>query len=144
MEVITKSPLETQKAAGQILEELEKTDGNLICIYGEMGAGKTTLIQGIAKTLGVNGRVVSPTFILMRKYPVSGNSFKNLWHIDLYRLNSLEEVRQLGIKELVDERNNLVIIEWARRAEKLLPQKRLEVNLEYLSIQKRKITTRIL
>ena len=130
----TKSREETQKIGEGIAEKIK--DGGVICLYGDLGAGKTTLTQGIAKGLGIEKTIISPTFILMRRYEV-GERF--LYHIDLYRLNDSEEVKGLGIEEIVGDGENIVIIEWPEKIVSSLPRQRIEVKLNALSETEREI-----
>lgn len=130
----TASKEETQKVGERIAKNIK--NGGIVCLYGDLGAGKTTLTQGIAKGLGIKKTVVSPTFILMRRYDLK-NRF--LYHIDLYRLNSLEEVRGLGIEEITGDPKNIVIIEWPEKIESALPRPRREVRLKNISETEREI-----
>jgi len=136
---ISKSVSETHKIANNLLENLDNT--NLLCLYGELGAGKTTFVQGLAKTLGIKKRVISPTFVMMREYPMKLpiTHYSLLIHIDLYRIESEEDVISLDLKELWANRKNLVVIEWAEKIKPILPKKRIDVKFEYVSQNKRKI-----
>lgn len=129
----TNSKEETQKIGEELGEKLKS--GGVVCLYGEMGAGKTTLTQGIAKGLGVKQNIISPTFILMRRYEVED---RFLYHVDLYRLNDLDEVKGLGIEEIMNDPKNIVIIEWPEKLESLLP-KHSKVKLKALSEGEREI-----
>jgi tRNA threonylcarbamoyladenosine biosynthesis protein TsaE len=104
-------------------------------LSGELGSGKTTFIQGVAEGLGIKARVNSPTFIIMREYG-------SLYHVDLYRLeeNLEREVENLGLLDIISEGRSIVIIEWAERIKKLLPQKTNWVNFENIKEDKRKIS----
>lgn len=119
---------------------------NVVCFYGEMGAGKTILVQALARELGVKKRVISPTFILMRNYPLNfafkilNFKLNVLWHVDLYRLDYPNQVKKLGLEEIMADRNNLVLIEWAEKLGGLLPKKRDEINLKITAETTRKIT----
>ena len=116
---------------------------NIVALTGALGAGKTTFVQGLAKGLGIEGRIVSPTFILMRKYKVPQNKSRinNLFHVDLYRLEGdLErEVEGLGLTEIWNDPGNVVVIEWADRMEKWLPKGTRWVRFEYKSEDERRI-----
>lgn len=128
----TKSSLETQSLGEKILQALNEK--NVILLFGEMGSGKTTLVQGIAKFLKMKQNIISPTFVLMRHYLLESEhnsfGFKNLFHIDLYRLDSLLDVQKLGIQEICDNKSNLVIIEWPKIGLDLLPRERLEISIQ--------------
>ena len=147
---ISNSVQETHKIAGNLLKNLNNT--NLLCLYGELGAGKTTFVQGLAKSLGIKKRVISPTFVMMREYPIKFLSppsiihhslpiihYSLLIHIDLYRIESEEDVISLDLKELWNNQKNLVVIEWAEKIKPILPKKRIDVKFEYVSQNKRKI-----
>lgn len=93
----------------------------LVTLSGELGAGKTSFVQGIAGALGVPGAVTSPTFVLEKIYPLHNASFSKLIHIDAYRLTSGDELRALGFDELMGEAQNLILLEWPEKVVDLLP-----------------------
>jgi len=96
-------------------------------LHGELGAGKTTFVQGFVKGLGITERIISPTFIIMRRY---GYDKKFLYHIDLYRIETLHDIEGLGIQELFDDTSNpFILIEWPEKLEKL-PKKYWDVRCE--------------
>ena len=138
---ISKSVSETHTIAENLLKNLNNI--NLLCLYGELGAGKTTFVQGLAKTLGIKKRVISPTFVMMREYPIIVNSqwsmVNSLYHIDLYRINSQKDIKSIDLKELWKEPKNLVVIEWAEKIKSILPKKRIDVKFGYASQNKREI-----
>ncbi|MBC7320320.1 tRNA (adenosine(37)-N6)-threonylcarbamoyltransferase complex ATPase subunit type 1 TsaE [bacterium] len=128
----SKSPLETEeigKIIGKISEGRE-----LFLLLGDLGAGKTVLVKGIAKGLGIDAQIVSPTFIIIKNYP--GRLTLN--HIDLYRINSIEG---LGIEEYIDDDLSVTVVEWG---EKLIDSLRLKeyllVKIEITDDNSRKIT----
>jgi tRNA threonylcarbamoyladenosine biosynthesis protein TsaE len=124
MDILTQSTKETQNLGHKIGASL--VGGEVIALTGNLGAGKTTFVQGIAQGLGINDRVTSPTFILMRSY---SNQTLTLYHLDMYRLedNFDEEVRNLGLKDIWGKPDTIVIIEWAEKIKHLLP-----VNTRYI------------
>jgi len=153
MTVKTTSAKETQDFGAELAKKL--VPGTVVCLYGDLGAGKTTLVQGIAKGLGIKKRLVSPTFILARRYKVknqkskikitSQNSKINyLWHVDLYRLNDLDEARAIGIEELMSDPTNILLIEWPEQAESILPAKRWEIKLRTISQGEREIVVKLI
>lgn len=94
----------------------------LVTLTGELGAGKTTFTQEVARALGVTEHVTSPTFVLEKIYELpSGDSFSKLVHIDAYRLNGGSELRALGFEALTADTKNLIIIEWPERVADALP-----------------------
>lgn len=101
--------------------------GLMIHVRGELGAGKTTLVRGLLRALGVTGAVRSPTYTLIEPYELP--SFQ-LYHLDLYRLGDPEELEWLGLRDLLDGRS-LCLIEWPERGQGVLPDPDLEVRLEH-------------
>lgn len=140
MEKITISPAATQKLGEEIGNSLKGAD--VLALSGELGSGKTTFIQGLTKALDSSIRIISPTFIIMRQYEVNKNAIKNLYHVDLYRLEGdLEsELENLGITDEWGRPENVFVIEWAEKAKKYLPQNTKWITFEHLSENKRKIT----
>lgn len=112
---LTSPTAETTRELGARLGRRARP-GHVFALYGDLGAGKTCLIQGLAEGLGVAGPVTSPTFVLIAEH--AGRL--PLHHVDLYRTERLEEVRALGLDELLGG-DGVTVIEWAERAEALLP-----------------------
>lgn len=135
MEYLSENLKETQEIGKNLAEEFGKR--RIFTIKGDLGAGKTTLVQGFAKGLGVSKRINSPTFILMNKYPLKKNKF--LYHLDLYRINKKKELESLDIKEVINNKNNIVIIEWPEKIKNLLPQDTIYIEMKVLQENKRKI-----
>ena len=110
--------------------------GEVIAITGDLGTGKTHFVQGIGQGLGlVSSEITSPTFALIHEHA----SLIPLFHIDLYRLESLAEVESIGLEEYFT-RNGVIVIEWAERAMSLLPAKKIAVTILHEGGDKRKIT----
>ena len=104
--------------------------GDLVLLVGDLGAGKTTFAQGFARALGIAGPVTSPTFTLVRQYPVPGaGPVRLLLHADVYRLDSLAEVAELALPELAEE-GAVVLVEWGDRAAPVLGESALVVTLQ--------------
>ncbi len=101
--------------------------GGVIALYGELGAGKTTLVRGLLAKLGHPGRVKSPSYTLLEPYELQG---RTVYHLDLYRITSPEELPYLGLSDLDPDRD-LLLIEWAERGGALLPVTDLTVELDY-------------
>lgn len=119
---------EATRALGECLGRLVQ-GGDIVCLEGELGTGKTVFIQGLGRGMGIGAPVVSPSFTLVREYRARGGGL-SLYHIDLYRLDSLEEMALLGWEDYLYG-EGVVAIEWAEKARELLPQERLWVRLEY-------------
>ena len=132
MKLLTRSPEETQ-ALGEALGRAAEP-GDLFLLWGELGAGKTCLVQGIARGLGVRDAVRSPTFVLVTHHP--GRLM--LYHIDLYRLDNPLEVEDLGLDEYV-EGDGVCVVEWADKAMPLFPREHLVVELRHAGDQERQI-----
>jgi tRNA threonylcarbamoyladenosine biosynthesis protein TsaE len=98
----------------------------VVCLYGDLGSGKTTFVQGFARGLGILRRLPSPTFIIVRRYEIP-NTSGFLYHLDLYRIHTEKELEDLGFSEMIEEANSYMIIEWAEKLGGLLPQSRTDV-----------------
>ncbi len=139
MTIKSRSAYETQKLGISLAKKL--SGGEIILLHGNLGAGKTTFVQGLAKGLGVKGRVTSPTFILVRKHEIPKESLI-FWHIDLYRMADEEEITGLGLSDLWPDKKNVVVIEWPEKIEKVLPEKRIEIDFRVISETEREIEVR--
>jgi tRNA threonylcarbamoyladenosine biosynthesis protein TsaE len=115
--------VEATQALGGRIARLA-TPGTILALSGDLGAGKTCFIQGLAAGLGVEGPVTSPTFIMVAEH--AGRL--PLYHVDLYRTESLGEIRRLGLEEMLDGAG-VTAIEWAERAEALLPSRTVRVHM---------------
>lgn len=122
---VTKSAEDTRELAA-VTASLVKS-GDVILLAGELGAGKTCFTQGLGRALGVVEQITSPTFTLMRPY---GGSTLRLLHCDVYRLDHLREIVELGIVELMDD-DAVAVIEWGDMAEPVLPADFLEIRITY-------------
>jgi tRNA threonylcarbamoyladenosine biosynthesis protein TsaE len=107
--VVTTSPEETEAMAARLAGRLSA--GDLLLLVGELGAGKTTFVRGLARGMGVRGDVMSPTFQLVRLYPGE----RPLAHVDLYRIEQAGELEELGLVDLLED--CVVVVEWGDRLE---------------------------
>lgn len=121
--VITKSSKETQKLGEMLARELR--GGKIICLEGELGSGKTTFTQGLLKGLGVKGPYASPTFVIMKKYK------NNIFHFDAYRVKD-KDILNLGWKEIISDKKNIIVIEWADRIKKIIPKKAVWIKFKFI------------
>jgi tRNA threonylcarbamoyladenosine biosynthesis protein TsaE len=138
--ILTNSFEETQNLGIELARKLN--GGEVLTLHGDLGSGKTTFMQGLAKGLGIKRRIISPTFIIMRTYDIENKESKieNLYHVDLYRIESENDVDGLGLMELLGEKENIVAIEWPDKIEHLLPENKIDIYFEYLEDDKRSIT----
>ena len=133
--ITTKSAQETSNL-GQSLSKNLKIP-SIICLSGNLGAGKTTFIQGLATGLGIKKRVISPTFVFIRQYQLDyGNNF---YHLDLYRLDSINDAKSIGLEEILNDKKAIIAIEWPEKILEMLPKDRLEINFSYLNDKQRQI-----
>lgn len=139
----TKSHDETQKIARDVAQAIlasspksaRRQTAVVLALQGDLGAGKTTFVQGFARALGVDEVVNSPTFIILKKFNVSQNVLQNLrprkvyykyfYHIDCYRLDKSEDIMHLGFKEIITNPENIVAIEWPEKISSLLPKENI-------------------
>ena len=152
-EFVTNNYNETQKLGEMLAEEIK--DGRIICMIGELGSGKTTFTQGLLKGLKVKGPYTSPTFVIMKQYHIAHNMEHKtkktkmlhvscsmphvVYHIDAYRVKS-EDIINLGWEEMIKEKNNVIIIEWADRIEEIIPSDVVWIKFEWLDENRRKIS----
>lgn len=130
----------SEKQTKQIAQHLAKKAKNRIfALTGELGAGKTIFVQGFAKGLSIKEKIISPTFVLIRQHKIPSTK-KVLYHIDLYRLEDTKDIRELGLEEIWSNPNNIILIEWAEKAQKLLPKDIIWINISKEDTQNRVIT----
>lgn len=136
--ILSKSKSQTEKLGLEFSKKLKPRD--VVCLYGELGSGKTTFVKGLARGLNVRSRVISPTFIIIRTHLVAGSEeIDNLYHVDLYRLENLKQIREVGIKDLLRDKKGVTLIEWPEKAERLLPSNRWEIFFTQKDVSTREI-----
>lgn len=123
--------------------------GTLVCFRGDLGAGKTTFIQGILEACGARPPFVSPTFVLMKEYHLAAptqNGIKRIYHADAYRMETAEDFEKIGFSEWCDDPEGVVLLEWPERIEDILLEHRVEIelSLEKENVGVRKISYRVL
>lgn len=132
MQQILHNLSDTKKLAQSIAKKIKP--GMVIALFGDLGAGKTTLIQFIAEKLGVREIVTSPTFVIQKQYQT--NKRLPLVHIDCYRLKNTDEAIEIGLIDFFTD-DNLCLVEWADRIESLLPAHTVRIYLKYISENQR-------
>ncbi|MBI2669878.1 MAG: tRNA (adenosine(37)-N6)-threonylcarbamoyltransferase complex ATPase subunit type 1 TsaE [Candidatus Yanofskybacteria bacterium] len=153
MKFQSKGVRQTKNIASNLAKKVIKNSlqqhAQAFALEGELGAGKTTFVKGFAGAFGIKSRITSPTFVLLKGYrlprvasqrgkQVTGYRF--LYHIDAYRLKNYHDLIPLGIKEIMADPRNIVLIEWSDRVKKILPSKYIKVHIDHIGIKTRKIT----
>ena len=118
----------------------ESSKATVIGLRGELGAGKTAFTKAVAKILGVELNVTSPTFVLLKKYALSAQKFSNLIHIDAYRLKNAHELEVLGWTELLADSQNLIMIEWPEIVAEAMPVYTKYLDFKHVDEKTREIT----
>lgn len=143
MEIISKSASQTERIGEELGAEIMKNgkdDAFVIGLRGDLGGGKTTFLKGLARGLGVDGTVLSPTFTIFRRYDLKGEYFKRFYHFDCYRMESEEEMTSLGFDDMISDSGNIIAIEWSERVQGILPDDALKIEFEFIDEETRKIS----
>ena len=116
---------ETESIAIELAQSF--TGGECVALYGDLGAGKTQFVRGIVRGLGGEPRAVSsPTFVLLNVYDTPQ---MNIFHLDAYRVTGAEDFEAIGFAELLEQRDAIVVVEWAQRVQSVLPARRIDVRI---------------
>jgi tRNA threonylcarbamoyladenosine biosynthesis protein TsaE len=135
--ITTNSAKQTQKLGEKFAQEIllsrtsQKT-ATVLGLSGNLGGGKTTFLQGFARGLGIKEKILSPTFVIMKR-------FKNFYHIDCYRLKDEKDILELGWKEIISNPKNIVAVEWPEKIQKVLPQNTIFINFKFIDEKTREI-----
>ena len=154
----TTHPNQTKKlgkiVAKKVLKIKRKRRAQVLGLEGNLGGGKTTFLQGFAKGLGIKEKLLSPTFVILKRFKIkdltphqklrfgTGHGFKNFYHVDCYRIEKPEEILALGFKEIISNPQNIVAVEWADRIQKIMPENTIRVVFEFINKNERKIIIR--
>lgn len=135
-EYITNSPSQTkelgERLAKRILKSKPKKSSFVIGLEGELGGGKTTFLQGFAKGLRIKEKILSPTFVIMKR-------FNNFYHVDCYRVQKSKELLDLGFKEIISDPQNIIVVEWADRIRKIMPRDSVWIRFGFINEKERRI-----
>ena len=134
--IITNSAKETQQLAFDYTLKIAK--GQVVCFQGDLGAGKTTFIQGMLNFLNAEKPYTSPTFVIMKKYQVKHVIIKNVYHIDAYRIDD-NSLFDLGWDEIVRDPKSLVLLEWPEKIEKSIPKDAQLIKFKWIDENSREI-----
>lgn len=127
LEFVSHSPEQTQRLGARLGALLK--GGDVVCLEGTLGSGKTCLAQGIGRGWGIGQTLISPTFVLVREYTRPADNVR-LYHVDLYRISDAREALGLGVEELLGDEHAVSVVEWAERARLLIPPEHLWIRLE--------------
>lgn len=140
---ITESSAQMRKLGKNLARKILRQDvvkkAIVLALSGNLGAGKTTFLQGFAKGLGVKEKITSPTFVLMKKFKIKNPKFVNFYHFDCYRLNNSEGILDLRFKEIILNPENIVAIEWPENIRKIIPKDVVKIKFIHLKRDKRKV-----
>lgn len=132
--------LKTQKSAdfarvavalAQVVDDFSSDSATVVALTGDLGAGKTTLVQYLARMYEIEEVIQSPTYVVMKRYELRDMRYVNFIHIDAYRIEKEEEMQVLGLHRLISDPKNLILIEWPERIAGLLPEKRINVSIDH-------------
>lgn len=129
-EIVTTSAEETQRVGECLAHDVQP--GDCIFLYGELGSGKTTFVQGFARGLGIKRRIISPTFTIVRQYELQEEKeIKRLYHLDLYRIDSHDDLQTIAIDEILGDRDAIAVIEWPEKLDKQTEKKTHTLSFSY-------------
>ena len=146
MKILSKKTEETLDLGEKIGEKLKP--GMLVALEGDLGGGKTTFTKGLAKGLGINEVVTSPSFTLEKIYRIKNkkkgknndkNKVENLYHFDFYRIDNPKDMVGYELTEALRDKNGAIVVEWAEKIEAKLPKEKLILKFEYIDAETRKI-----
>ncbi len=129
----------SSKILASLMDEPAKDKALVLALHGDLGAGKTAFVKGIAKAFGIKDVITSPTFVIEKIYKLEHPRFEHLIHIDAYRLEKAAELLHLGWKEIVENPKNLICIEWPERVEEIVPSNVQEIFFTFIDEKTREI-----
>lgn len=141
-ESITSSPTETKNLAKEIAQDLLKGQagilkkksqktGFVIGLKGELGSGKTSFVQGFAKGLGIKEKILSPTFVIYKKFKIKNSKY--FYQFDCYRIQKAKDILDLNFKEIISNPENIILVEWADKIKKIMPKNTLWINFKLIN-----------
>lgn len=141
--VVVKNLGEMEKAAENFLRKFSTSastnSATIIYLSGDLGSGKTTFVQFIGKLLGISEKINSPTFVVSKNYALKNQQWKNMIHIDAYRLGEKNDIQNIGLDTQMQNPENIIFIEWAEVIKKGLPKNIIEIEFEYISENERSL-----
>lgn len=147
---LTKSSTQTKKLGESFAKNISKRSlakrAVVFGLIGDLGGGKTTFLQGFAKGLGVKEKILSPTFVIMKKFKINHltiKQFSHFYHIDCYRIEKPKEILGLGFKKIIFNPQNIIAVEWADRIRKVMPKDITTLKFEFINKNARKIVVEL-
>lgn len=144
MKKVSKSLKETGKLAYDFVKNLKASNSKLQAViaglHGDLGSGKTTFMKGVAKAFGVEEDITSPTFVIEKIFALKDQKFSHLIHIDAYRLESSKELLNLGWKEISENPQNIIFIEWPEKVSDILPKDIQHIYFKHVAENAREIS----
>ncbi len=140
MEFLSKSIDDTKSIAAKFVAGLDlvQSEAVLFGLYGELGSGKTTFMKYVADAFDIRETIQSPTFVIMKKYSLQGSNFNFLIHIDAYRMESGQEILNLGWQQIIKDSKNIIFVEWPDKIKDVMPEHR-KIFFEHVGENERKI-----
>ena len=132
-----------ERTAEQILNTIGGKTAIVLGLQGNLGGGKTTFLQGFARGLGIKDKILSPTFVILKRFQVPGFRFNDFYHIDCYRLKDEKDILELGFKDIIKDARNIVAIEWPEKIKKALPKDVIFIKFKFIGENKREINFKI-
>ncbi|MHB1330612.1 MAG: tRNA (adenosine(37)-N6)-threonylcarbamoyltransferase complex ATPase subunit type 1 TsaE [Minisyncoccota bacterium] len=140
MKTISNSPEETRKIAEEFVGMLKRgEEATVIALIGDLGSGKTSFSQFVGEALGVHDPIQSPTFLIEKIYELKRAEWEHMIHIDAYRLESEQELLDLGWKNIISRPENIILVEWADKVMSILPPHAYHIVLTHVDETKREI-----
>ena len=147
MKKTVKSLTDLESLAGDILKKIKKgKQATLVTLAGDLGSGKTAFTQMVGKKLGIKTKITSPTFVIQKKYELSpsepkeiSTSYKQLIHIDAYRLNNGRDLLVLDWDEIMNNPDNLILLEWPERVKDIVPTSAKKISFKFIDDSSREI-----
>ncbi|MBL7156072.1 MAG: tRNA (adenosine(37)-N6)-threonylcarbamoyltransferase complex ATPase subunit type 1 TsaE [Candidatus Pacebacteria bacterium] len=143
IKTITNSTAETKKLGQRLVKDIIKkniqTQAVIIGLIGELGSGKTCFTQGFANGLDISNKILSPTYVILKRFQISGSMFHDFYHIDCYRIKAEKEILDLGFANMCQNPENIIVIEWADQIKEILPKQTLFLKFKFINKNKREI-----
>ena len=145
MQYVTRSAEGTEMMAQEFIEYLKSRAGmqgtaTIVGLSGELGAGKTTFMKGVARSFNLDAHITSPTFVIQKLYELEDEQFDRLIHIDAYRLEGGEELAPLGWYEMLSDPKNIIFVEWPEKVFDAMPMRAEMIHFQVLDTNERGIT----